>query len=324
MALKQLADQVRDIPLEHILKTFGFDGRKEGTHVIWRKEGYAINTIGQKWFDHKSHEGGGGAIDLAIYLLKKPYKEAVIWLSDMRGIEAVHSPVATSPTPDRTPFPELMAKYAKRDDSQWSIGRDYLVKTRCLDPGMVDELYDKGMVYTNDHKPNPSLVFLHKDIYSGKVTGATLRDTKHQSIFKPTFGDKKQAFFTIGDFKTAEYIAVVESPIDALSYYQLKEPKKTAIVSISGSHIPEALEDHIFLTQGKKLIFALDKDTAGDNEHRRIWDKTIDIGADFIAHTPIEKDWNAELIATVKASRITSPVQAFADTNGIPSKGFKP
>jgi len=45
---------------------------------------------------------------------------------------------------------------------------------------------------------------------------------------------------------------------------------------------------------------------------------------EFVTEFPEGKDWNADLVFKVKASRITSPVQAFADTNGIPPKGFKP
>ena len=47
----------------------------------------------------------------------------------------------------------------------------------------------RGSIYANDHRPNPSLVFLHRDQH-GKVRGATLRDTKHQSVFRPCLGNK--------------------------------------------------------------------------------------------------------------------------------------
>ena len=66
-----------------------------------------------------------------------------------------------------------------RDDSKWPIARAYLIETRKIDPAIVDELHAVGSIYANDHRPNPSLVFLHRDPH-GKVRGATLRDTRQQ------------------------------------------------------------------------------------------------------------------------------------------------
>jgi hypothetical protein len=71
------------------------------------------------------------------------------------------------------------------------------------------------------HRPNPSLVFLHRDP-RGKVRGATLRDTRQKSAFRPCLGNKLlTAWFAVGNFANADRIVAVESPIDALSYYSL-------------------------------------------------------------------------------------------------------
>ena len=70
--------------------------------------------------------------------------------------------------PRRNPLEELMARYAIRDDSNWPVARAYLTQTRRIDPAVVDEMHAVGSVYANDHRPNPSLVFLHRDAH-GKV-----------------------------------------------------------------------------------------------------------------------------------------------------------
>ena len=81
----------------------------------------------------------------------------------------------------------------------------------------MDELHRAGTIFANDHCPNPSLVFLHRDCH-GIVRGASLRDTKHQSAFRPCLGNKLTAWFAVVDVTLEKKIAVVESSIDALSY----------------------------------------------------------------------------------------------------------
>jgi Protein of unknown function (DUF3991) len=98
---------------------------------------------------------------------------------------------------EKKSFEELAALYALREDSNWPIARAYLVEQRQISPPLVDELQARGSVYANTHWPNPSLVFLHRD-QRGKVRGATLRDTKHQSVFRPCLGNKLSASFVVG------------------------------------------------------------------------------------------------------------------------------
>ncbi|MFA7344179.1 MAG: hypothetical protein WC003_07750 [Terrimicrobiaceae bacterium] len=62
----------------------------------------------------------------------------------------------------------------------------------------MDELHAGGSIYANDHRPNPGLVFLHRTD-CGKVVGATLRDTRHESAFRPTLGNKLSAWFVVGN-----------------------------------------------------------------------------------------------------------------------------
>jgi hypothetical protein len=86
-----------------------------------------------------------------------------------------------------------------------------------IEPAILDDLHAVGTIFANDHRPNPSIVFLHRSQH-GKVEGATLRDTRHQSLFFPCLGNKLTAWFTVGHLDKAEIVIAVESPIDALSY----------------------------------------------------------------------------------------------------------
>ena len=126
-------------------------------------------------------------------------------------LEAGHSPRIRT-------FQELAAIYAVRDESKWPIARAYLVEGRKIAADLVDRLHQAGAIFASNRCPNPSLVFLHRDL-QGVVRGATLRDSKHQSAFRPCLGNKLTAWFTVGDSTLASTIVAVESPIDALSYY---------------------------------------------------------------------------------------------------------
>jgi Protein of unknown function (DUF3991) len=227
MKIFELADQVRDIPLRDVLEHYGFETKPEGTTLRARSEHHNIVVTGSRWFDNKAGLGGGGAIDLVIHIAKVNFSVAcrslaVEFLSVPLAQTALSFPKSwkEAPHPEKKSFEELAAIYAVRDDTNWPIARAYLVEGRKISPLLVDELHARGSIYANDHRPNPSLVFLHRDQH-GKARGATLRDTGHQSAFRPCLGNKLSAWFAVGNLAEADRIAAVESPIDALSYYSL-------------------------------------------------------------------------------------------------------
>jgi len=95
----------------------------------------------------------------------------------------------------------------------------------------------------------------------------------------------------------ATQIVAVESPIDALSYYQLKPSNQIAVVSCCGCHIPdELLYQSCALRQS--FVVALDNDSAGESGWQRAWDHTTEwTGFKISSDCPIRKDWNADLMA---------------------------
>lgn len=53
------------------------DGHSERWHVHAAGHDYEILTTGPKFFDMRADKGGGGAIDLTMYLLRIPFKQAL-------------------------------------------------------------------------------------------------------------------------------------------------------------------------------------------------------------------------------------------------------
>ncbi len=205
-------------------------------------------------------------------------------------------------TPPRRSFDELASQYAVPSELSWPTAHDYLVKTRGLDPNLIDPLHEVGLIYANNHRPNPSLVFLHRTT-EGKIEGATLRDTRHESTFRPTLGNKTSSWFSIGDLSNADQVVAVESPIDALSYYQLNPSNQLAVVSCGGCHVPDKLLHQSYMRR-QSFVVALDNDSAGERGWMKAWDDSADwTGFKISSDCPRCKDWNADLLAMRPASQ---------------------
>ena len=313
MKISELADQVRDIPLRDVLERYGFEPRREGTTLRAKSEHHNIVVTGTQWFDNKADIGGGGAIDLVMHIGGVDFLAACRSLADQfRPLAAGQSDLSfpsssqRQPPPEKKSFEELMALYAARDDSNWPIARAYLVEQRKISAGLVDELHACGSIYANDHRPNPSLVFLHRDQH-GEVRGATLRDTRHQSAFRPCLGNKLTAWFAVGNLAKAKRVVAVESPIDALSYYSLFAcPNDSlAVVSCAGATIPQALMFQAY-DRCQAFVVALDNDPAGERGWVKAQADTVDwMGFKLSSESPKHKDWNDDLVAAVQ--RLCSP-----------------
>jgi Toprim-like/Protein of unknown function (DUF3991) len=318
LKITELADQVRNIPLREVLERYGFEAKPEGTTLRAKTERHNIVVTGSRWFDNKANVGGGGAIDLVIHIAGVDFSFACRSLADeFRPLTArktnlsFPSSSGWQTAPEKKSFEELIALYAVRDDSNWPVARAYLSETRKIDPAIVDELHAVGSIYANDHRPNPSLVFLHRDPH-GKVRGATLRDTRHQSAFRPCLGSKLTAWFTVGNLAKVERIVAVESPIDALSYYSLFAGRcdALAVVSGAGSTVPHELMFQAY-DRRRSFVVAFDNDPAGECGWAKAWDVTADwAGFRLLSECPKRKDWNDDLVYRVgKHPRMTSALR---------------
>lgn len=302
-ATSPIADQVRSIPLGELLDWHGFKTTKEGVSLRARSEHHNIVVTGSKWFDNKTGTGGVGAIDLQMHLCGGDFQTAYQALAE--GFRPTESglafPSGKRHEDRRRPFEELAAQYAVPSSINWPVARDYLVETRKIDAALVDELHEKDVIFANTHLPNPGIVFLHRNQH-GKVEGATLRDTRHESSFRPCLGNKLTAWFSVGDLANAHTIVAVESPIDALSYHSLfiGRDRGHAVVSCSGSSVSDDLLWAAY-DRRQKFIVALDNDSAGELGWQKAWDSTTEwTGFDLSSECPRLKDWNADLVAAVQ------------------------
>lgn len=295
-----------------MLQWQGLEVRPEGVSYRARDEHHNIFITGSQWFDNKAGVGGGGAIDLCRHLTGADFPNACrILAEEFPHLATVQHGASRSlhsfkhSQPQRAPFLELASRYAIRDDSNWPRARAYLVETRRIEGEIIDRLHDVGSIYANDHRPNTSLVFLHRTP-NGRVEGATLRDTRAGSAFRPCLGDKLNAWFAVGRLNTAKTIVAVESPIDALSYFVLcaDGEKGLAVVSCAGASVPTELMWQAY-DRRQSFVVALDNDPAGQRGWRKAWDETADwSGFKISSECPQRKDWNADLLASTQALHI--------------------
>ena len=213
-----VAAHLRDISLRELLRLHGFETKPEGITYRAKNDYHNIVVTGNPWFDNKAGVGGLGAIDLQMHLAGEDFAAARQTLQkDFKGISPAEIGLSFPIGPcirfeqERRPFNELAARYAVPSEANWPSARAYLVETRGIDPAIVDDLHAVGTIFANDHRPNPSIVFLHRTQH-GKVEGATLRDTRHQSSFRPCLGNKLTAWFTVDHLDKAEIVVAVESP----------------------------------------------------------------------------------------------------------------
>jgi len=80
-ALPLVAIDVKADPTYLPIKT----GRSRRWHVRSVRGQFEILTTGPKWYDTRARRGGGGAIDLAMYLLGLSFVDAVKHLAGAAG-----------------------------------------------------------------------------------------------------------------------------------------------------------------------------------------------------------------------------------------------
>jgi hypothetical protein len=310
MPLPNLANQVRSIPINEVLESMGFKGRKEGVSTMFSSDRHAINVTGDRFFDHKFQKGGGGAIDVVMHVKEVNFKEACLWLSDrfLGGRAPSQQPPLPFPVAPRTSTPseekrlsfsELQKLYAIRDDSRWPLARDYLTQVRKLDGAAVDKLHSQNLIYATRSKNHPAFTcatFAHPDL-QGEIKGLFSRTTIHNSDFRQVLGSKTSAWFRTGDLSTAKEVVITESPIEALSFMTLHPKEGRVAISVEGCAVPQALAEEI-VKKGQVPILALNPDVAGIQGSSKAEELFKSLGYD----KPIERlasqseDWNKDLV----------------------------
>lgn len=291
---QELADKIRDIPLEQVTYELGLDPDPKDKHK-WIHENHIINITGSKFYDWQHLKGGGGAIDLVMHVNQCDFQQAVAWLNDRLGEGATIDAVAyqtrviiqtEQPQPFISPTPNV---------DKWQIVKTYLTRERRLPSSLVDHLHGSGLVYA-DSKQNA--VFIRRALDESKITGASLRGTAgDDNKFKGlALGSKRNAgwfHFQIGGQSNdpIQRAVLVESPIDAMSFAVLDrtESRKTIYLSTDGAgNVPV---EFLRALPTQSVIVAYDNDPPGNLMAQSVMEQL----PNAVRKLPLAKDWNEEL-----------------------------
>jgi hypothetical protein len=279
--------RVRTVPLEAVLEGFGAQRDPKDPRRNWRAPGHRITVTGERFFDHDSEVGGGGAIDLALHLMgrnpRRPTAQelsaAARWLGAMG--DAVRSVSAAPPS-----APVAQTALGALEPAAHRVGRVrwYLTQSRAMPAALVDHTIRRGDLFADRFA---NAVFQLRDA-TGQTIGYEKRGT-YDKPFHAVHGEKGLFFTGSAAHGTA---AFVESAIEALSYRAL-HPDVLA-VSTTGNAIdrPHAMALHL-RERGLRIVAAFNADTDGDRFAARFAQR---LGGPVERDRPEgAKDWNALL-----------------------------
>jgi hypothetical protein len=136
--LSALADQLRSIPLEEVLRLSRarpdrYDSAK------WHTARGVLSVNGAQFMNWSGAQGGGGAIDLVMHLHQVGFGPAVQWLGQRFGGGLPSPPDPLAPKGSLRLPPPAPAKL-------WRVRR-YLLRERGLPLALIEPLIQAGLLY---------------------------------------------------------------------------------------------------------------------------------------------------------------------------------
>jgi 5S rRNA maturation endonuclease (ribonuclease M5) len=291
---QDLANKVRDIPLEQVAYQLGLEPDPKDKHK-WQQENHIINITGSKFYDWQHLKGGGGAIDLVMHVNGCDFKQAIAWLNDRLGesatLEAVtHQTRVIIQTQQLRPFIPPTPNADK-----WQQVKTYLTRERRLPSSLVDSLHDSGLVYADDKK---NAVFIRRSLDDEAITGATLRGTAGtENTFKGlALGSKRSNgwfHFQRGGQSSDSIVraVLVESPIDAMSFAVLDRTDSRKTIYLSTDGAGQFPLEFLRNLPAKSVVVAYDNDQPGNSMAQKVVEQL----PNCVRKLPKATDWNEEL-----------------------------
>lgn len=246
--MRDMADRVRGLPLEEILRFTGAEQDRYDKHK-WHTEQGTISVNGPKFMNWEKAFGGGGAIDLAMHLKGFRFKEAVFWLSH-------HFPGYCCRKQRNVPASSQFHLPAEDRSKLYRIKR-YLIKDRCLPAVSVQSFIEKENIYS-DCRGNAVFILHGK---GNKPVGAELCGTGYRPWKGMASGSRKNRGYFSSGTACASTIILCESAIDAISCSVIY-PEHLCISTAGARPHPHWLKALIY--KGYEVYCGFDADPAGD------------------------------------------------------------
>lgn len=281
-------EQARSTDIVSLLESQGEKLKRSGGEFQWREGSNKVTIRGNLWF-HQYDQVGGDAISFVKRFYNKNYNEAMEYLLDGRVGELVSAPKVKK-EPKEFVLP-------KRNDNMRRVFA-YLLNQRGISRDIIYTFAHHKMIY--ESLPHHNAVFVGYDS-DGVPRHAHKRGTGTESTFKGN-ADGCIPEFSFHWLGKSSKIFLFEAPIDMLSYismnpYQWQNNSYAASCSVSDRVLFQCLKDNPNI---KEVYLCLDNDEAGQKATKRIAEKLFINGYKSEVLTPNGKDWNEDLINSLK------------------------
>lgn len=313
--LREQANRVRQLPLANVAKHLGGEQNPQDRQrwdfpncAVWIGKG----ANSHRFYDHRNSQGGGGAIDFAIYVLGCTFKEAVDRLSVLASGSPA-SAVRPSAQPDAQARGPALFSPPKANPQHQGVVFDFLTNARGLPAYVIEPVTAAGEIYS-DSRRNAVFVCRAPD---GQVTGAELRGTGKTPYKGMAAGSRRGVgFFTISHSTPTELV-VVESALDALAYHALFPTPAATVISTAGvlATCPAVVELAAKLGVSD-IVIAYDSDDAGDRAAEELIASIKEVDLTVRRRAPWSKDWNDVLL---QVGQVASHAETLAAGDCQPS-----
>ena len=260
--------RARNRPLRQVARQLGYR-RDPRNRQRWRRPGSVLAIRGARFFDHRRGRGGGGAIDLVLHARGCSFRQALAFLDALPPTPA-HAPPA-QPRSDRA------LSLPPPCHARWPPVRHYLARSRRLDPRLLDQCRQLGVLWADARQ---NAVFLCRDLQQ-QPAGAELngsRPSPSGATFKGLApGSRKQrGGFWIAPQAPRSYtpphcVLLCESAVDALSAALLQLPQlppRTLFASAAG--LAHSIPAWLHSIPPHQLLCGFDNDPPGQLAAQRL------------------------------------------------------
>lgn len=290
--MKTDLEEIKKISITEYARQMGFTPVKIGSYYTLKEHDSVRIDPRKNIFFRNSTGDRGTVIDFVMAFKGVSCGEAIKLLCDEIELPKVYKEQNSVPQKKKELILPAKARNMKNVFA-------YLVKTRCINQKIVQEMVDRDMLYQDERN---NCVFVSRN-ENGKSVFATVRGTNTD---KKWVGDLSGCDYSHSFFidNCSRNLIVTESVIDAMSMMDIKEQKgenhqEYNYLSVSGlGKSREALGYHLGKTLYDIVFLAFDNDDKGREIAKEMKKYIESINQDISVSMLIPeaaKDWNEEL-----------------------------
>lgn len=290
--MKTDLEEIKKISITEYARQMGFTPVKIGSYYTLKEHDSVRIDPRKNIFFRNSTGDRGTVIDFVMAFKGVSCGEAIKLLCDEIELPKVYKEQNSVPQKKKELILPAKARNMKNVFA-------YLVKTRCINQKIVQEMVDRDMLYQDERN---NCVFVSRN-ENGKSVFASVRGTNTD---KKWVGDVSGCDYSHSFFidNCSRNLIVTESVIDAMSMMDIKEQKgenhqEYNYLSVSGlGKSREALGYHLGKTLYDIVFLAFDNDDKGREIAKEMKKYIESINQDISVSMLIPeaaKDWNEEL-----------------------------